>query len=99
MVDIRERVGVTEVQIQNLDCKLDDLKAEMRDNRDEINKKLLDMQTASTQQHGELAAKLDSLTQLKDRWTLGIVVVVSVLIATHGDVGAVLQVIKAIVGL
>lgn len=99
MVDIRERVGVTEVQIQNLDCKLDDLKAEMRDNRDEINKKLLDMQIASTHQHGELATKLDSLTQLKDRWTLGIVVVVSVLIATHGDVGAVLQVIRAIAGL
>lgn len=96
MADIRERVTVTEVQIQNLDCKLDDLKAEIRDNRDELNERLNAMQTASTLQHTELANKISNIYSLKDRWMMGTIVVLALILATGGNLDTILKILKAL---
>jgi cell division protein FtsL len=63
---VAERVGVTEVQIDHLEQKLDDLKQDVHDMRTELTTQLKSMQEASTQQHGELAKKISEVSKFKD---------------------------------
>ena len=73
---VQERVGILETKVATLDEKIDDLKTnvkEMHDcldrTRDEIKDQLKTMYDASCSQHEALNNKIESLEKLKDKWT------------------------------
>lgn len=68
-------IAVLQVQVKNLDEKLDDLKVEVKDlhdclgrNMDETKVILKEFQETNTKSHDELAEKLSSLEKIK--WML-----------------------------
>lgn len=70
-----ERLGVVETKVANLDEKIDDLKIDVRDmhdcldkTRDSVMAKLDDMYGASCGQHSQLAKKITELESFKQRW-------------------------------
>jgi lipid II:glycine glycyltransferase (peptidoglycan interpeptide bridge formation enzyme) len=74
MATVAERVSVVEVQVANLDEKLDDLKVDMKDihdcldrTGDTISKTLADMREESSNQHNELAGKIKALEKQKEK--------------------------------
>ncbi len=74
MPTVAERVSVVEVQIANLDEKLDDIKVDVKElhdcldrTGDNLSKTLLDMREESTTQHNELAGKIKELEKSKDK--------------------------------
>lgn len=93
---LQERVGITEVQIDHLEEKIDsvhdklrELSQDIRDSNTALTETLKTMQEASTQQHGELASKIKDLENLKNKWVnwaTGALFVLTVLGASNIDV-------------
>ena len=87
MATSAERLGIVETKVENLNEKLDDLKVDVKEmhdcldkTRDTIEEKLEVMYQASCTQHAEMAKKISSMEKLKDKWTytvMGGLVVVS----------------------
>ena len=74
MATVAERVSVVEVQVANLDEKLDDLKVDVKDIHDcldrtgeTLSKTLAEMRTEATEQHNELAGKIKALEKQKEK--------------------------------
>jgi chromosome segregation ATPase len=70
-----ERIGVVETKVENLNEKLDELKIDVKDmhdcldkTRDGLLEKLDEMYDASCAQHSQLAKELSSLKSERDRW-------------------------------
>ena len=70
-----ERLGIVETKVENLDGKLDDLKVDVKDmhdcldkTRDSLIDKLDEMYSASCNQHSELATKISELEKWKQKW-------------------------------
>ncbi len=70
-----ERLGVVETKVANLDEKLDEIKVDVKDmhdcldkTRDSVMTKLDDMYGASCEQHSQLAKKITELESFKQRW-------------------------------
>jgi hypothetical protein len=70
-----ERLGIVETKVSNLDEKIDNLKFDVKEmhdcldkTRDELGVKLDAMYQASSQQHNELAKKISAMERLKDKW-------------------------------
>jgi chromosome segregation ATPase len=70
-----ERIGVVETKVENLNEKLDELKVDVKDmhdcldkTRDGLLEKLDEMYDASCAQHSQLAKELSSLKSERDRW-------------------------------
>jgi chromosome segregation ATPase len=70
-----ERIGIVETRIENLTEKIDDLKVDIKDvhdcldkTRDDLTSNLEKMYNASCEQHKELAIKISSLERTKDKW-------------------------------
>ena len=70
-----ERIGVVETKVENLNEKLDELKVDVKDmhdcldkTRDGLLEKLDEMYDASCTQHSQLAKELSSLKSERDRW-------------------------------
>jgi flagellar capping protein FliD len=75
MATTAERIGIVETKVQNLDEKLDDLKVDVRDMHDCLDKtrngltdKLNEMYDASCSQHSALAKEISSLKSQRDKW-------------------------------
>jgi tRNA A-37 threonylcarbamoyl transferase component Bud32 len=69
-----ERIGIVETKVENLSEKMDDLKVDVKDMHDCLDKtreslveKLDEMYTASCDQHAELAKKISNLEQIRQR--------------------------------
>ena len=87
MASAAERLGIVETKVENLDSKMDELKVDVKDmhdcldkTRDDLTAKLDEMYGASCTQHSELAKKISEMEKLKDKWTytvMGAVIVVS----------------------
>ena len=87
MASAAERLGIVETKVENLDSKMDELKVDVKDmhdcldkTRDDLKAKLDEMYGASCTQHAELAKKIASMEKLKDKWTytvMGGIVVLS----------------------
>ncbi len=81
MATVVERVGVLETKVQHIDEKIDDLKIDVRDmhdcldrTRDTLAETLDAMRTESTIQHNELAGKIKDLEKQKQKlMTYGLV--------------------------
>lgn len=81
MATVAERVSVVEVKVVNLDEKLDDLKVDVKElhdcldrTGDNLAKTLEEMRVESTSQHNELAGKIKDLEKQKQKsMTYGLV--------------------------
>jgi len=69
-----ERISIVEVKVENLNEKMDDLKVDVKDmhdcldkTRDSLIEKLDEMYTASCDQHAELAKKISNLEQIRQK--------------------------------
>jgi chromosome segregation ATPase len=69
-----ERIGIVETKVENLSEKMDDLKIDVKDMHDCLDKtkdslieKLDEMYTASCDQHAELAKKISNLEQIRQK--------------------------------
>jgi len=94
MPSAAERLGIVETKVENLSEKLDELKVDVKEmhdcldkTRDNLTEKLEEMYQASCTQHAELAKKISSLEKLKEKWTFMIFggVFVITVFGTHFD--------------
>lgn len=74
MATVVERVGVLETKVQHVDEKIDDLKVDVKDmhdcldrTRETISDTLASMRSESTAQHNELAGKIKDLEKQKQK--------------------------------
>jgi len=86
MVTTVERIGVVETKVENLNEKLDDLKVDVKDmhdcldkTRDNITTQLDSMYQASCTQHSALAKEIGALKSQRDRWIWTVAGVVAAL--------------------
>ena len=77
MATVAERVSVVEVQVANLDEKLDDIKVDVKELHDcldrtgiDLKSQLSSMHNESCRQHTELAAKISEMEKSKDKLML-----------------------------
>ena len=70
-----ERLGVVETKVENLNEKLDELKIDLREvhdcldkTRDGLTEKLDEMYDASCTQHSQLAKEISELKTQRDKW-------------------------------
>ena len=68
LATLPERVAVLEVNVININEKMDDVKEDMCNNHDSIIETLKEMREASTTQHAEMATKIKDLQTIKDKW-------------------------------
>jgi hypothetical protein len=76
MATTAERLGIVETKVANLDEKLDDIKVDVKDmhdcldkTRDGVMSKLDEMYGASCEQHSQLARKIAELEKIKTKYT------------------------------
>ena len=69
-----ERIGIVETKVENLSEKLDDLKVDVKDmhdcldkTRDDLKSQLEVMYNASCEQHAELSKKIGNLEQIRQK--------------------------------
>ena len=74
MATTAERIGIVETKVENLSEKMDDLKVDVKDmhdcldkTRDSLVEKLNEMYSASCDQHAELAKKIGNLEQIRQK--------------------------------
>ena len=89
-----ERIGIVETKVENLSEKMDDLKVDVKDMHDCLDKtreslveKLDEMYTASCDQHAELAKKISNLEQIRQRmmWMVAGAVAFAGILSGHMD--------------
>ena len=75
MATTTERLGVVETKVQNLDEKIDELKIDVKEmhdcldkTRDSLTSKLNEMYDASCSQHKSLAEEINALKSQRDKW-------------------------------
>ena len=75
MAKIEERIGIVETKVENLNEKLDDLKVDVKDvhdcldkTRNDLTGQLTEMYDASCSQHASLAKEISELKSQRDRW-------------------------------
>lgn len=90
MTDINERVAKLEARVDNLDSKIDDLKLDVKANHQELQEQLKTMSENSTVQHGQLAAKINSLEKTNYGWYMWVLGAAAVISA----IGAVINLLK-----
>ena len=75
LATLPERVSVLEVRVQNIEDKIDDVKNDISNMHDNIVQTLNTMQQESTDQHNELANKIEELEKFRHKWVrIGLVV-------------------------
>jgi archaellum component FlaC len=74
MASTVERIGVVETKVENLNEKIDELKTDVKDvhdcldrTRDDLTTKLDEMYQASCTQHAELAKKISGLEKIREK--------------------------------
>ncbi len=102
MATTAERIGVVETKVQNLDEKLDDLKIDVKEMHDCLDKtrngltdKLNEMYDASCSQHSALAKEISSLKSQRDKWVWSVaggLVVLSWASAHADNLGKILKI-------
>jgi len=69
-----ERIGIVETKVENLNEKMDDLKVDVKEmhdcldkTRDDLKSQLEVMYNASCEQHAELAKKIGNLEKIREK--------------------------------
>jgi hypothetical protein len=75
MAKVEERLGIVETKVINLGEKLDDLKVDVKEmhdcldkTRDDLTGQLTQMYDASCSQHSALAKEISALKSQRDKW-------------------------------
>lgn len=75
MATVTERVGVLETKVQHIDAKIDDLKVDVKEVHDcldrtgqDLKQQLVSMHEESCQQHTRLASKITDLEKAKQKY-------------------------------
>ena len=75
MASTVERLGIVETKVENLDCKLDDLKSDVKEMHDcldrtgsSLHAALKEMTANSALAHDDLAKKISDLEKFKTKW-------------------------------
>lgn len=75
MATTAERLGIVETKVHTLDEKLDDLKIDVKDvhdcldkTRDDLTEQLKTMYDVSCTQHSALAKEINALKSQRDKW-------------------------------
>jgi hypothetical protein len=84
LATVPERVSVLETKVDNIEEKLDDIKVDVKDmhdcldrTRDVIMEQLAVMNKSSCEQHNTLAQKIESLEKVKSKWTMYVMVLLA----------------------
>ena len=94
MATTAERLGIVETKVYNLDEKIDELKVDVKDvhdcldrTRDTLTEQLEKMYNASCEQHSALAKEITALKSQRDKWvwTSAGALVVLAWLSAHGD--------------
>ena len=94
MATAAERIGIVETKVENLSEKMDDLKYEVKEmhdcldkTRDDLKEQLKSMYDASCSQHAELASKINGLEKIRERtiWMVSGAVAVMGIFSGHLD--------------
>ena len=97
-----ERIGIVETKVENLNEKMDELKIDVKDmhdcldkTRDDIKGQLKEMYDASCSQHAALAKEISSIKSQRDKliWTFAGIVAAGGFFAGHAD-----KILKIFVG-
>lgn len=89
-----ERIGVLETKVENVNEKIDQLKVDVKDmhdcldkTRDDLTQKLDEMYNASCTQHAELAKKINGLEKVREKvtWTVAGAVAFGGILIGHLD--------------
>ena len=97
-----ERIGIVETKVENLNEKMDELKVDVKDmhdcldrTRDDIKSQLKEMYDASCTQHAALAKEISNIKSQRDKliWTFAGVVAAGGFFAGHAD-----KILKILVG-
>ena len=101
MATTAERLGVVETKVHNLDEKLDDLKVDVKDvhdcldrTRDDLTGLLEKMYDASCSQHSALAQEISALKAQRDRWVwtiAGVLVALSWVSSHFNEIGKIIK--------
>jgi peptidoglycan hydrolase CwlO-like protein len=85
MATTNERLGIVETKVENLNEKLDDLKSDVTETREELKDQLKTMYDASCTQHAELAKKISGLEKIRERtmWMVAGAVAFAGIISGH----------------
>ena len=95
MITQLERLSVTEIKIETLENKIDDLKVDVKEmhdcldkTRDDLCVRLDDMAKGSAERHRILSTKFDDLEKFKDRWMYTIAGAIAILgwLSGHSDI-------------
>ena len=70
-----ERTSVLEVQVENLEKKVDELKLEFKEDNKEIKDQLEKMYEASCKQHAELGHQLNAVKRVQDKWAVAVTII------------------------
>jgi flagellar capping protein FliD len=75
MTTTAERLGIVETKVHGLDEKIDELKVDVKDvhdcldkTRDDLTEQLKTMYDASCNQHSQLAKEITALKTQRDKW-------------------------------
>lgn len=94
MASTVERIGIVETKVENLSEKLDDLKVDVKEmhdcldkTRDDLKSQLETMYNASCEQHAELAKKIGNLEQIRQKmiWMVAGAVAFAGILSGHFD--------------
>jgi len=101
MATTAERLGVVETKVHNLDEKLDDLKVDVKDihdcldrTRNDLTGQLEKMYDASCSQHSALAQEISALKAQRDRWVwtiAGVLVALSWVSSHFNEIGKIIK--------
>ena len=89
-----ERIGIVETKVENLSEKLDDLKVDVKEmhdcldkTRNDLKSQLETMYNASCEQHAELAKKIGNLEQIRQKmiWMVAGAVAFAGILSGHFD--------------
>ena len=89
-----ERIGVLETKVENVNEKIDQLKVDVKEmhdcldkTRDDLTQKLDEMYNASCTQHAELAKKINGLEKVREKvtWTVAGAVAFGGILIGHLD--------------
>lgn len=69
LATLPERVAVVEIKVQNIDEKIDDIRADMCANHASLVETLKEMRETSVSQHTDMANKIKELEGVKSKWT------------------------------
>ena len=68
LATLPERVAVLEVEVRNINEKMDDLKQDLCDNHASLVETLKEMRDTSVSQHTDMAKKIKELETIKNKW-------------------------------